>query len=686
MYPIHVREAIKVNNIDWVGDLYKRNIWQHTKAPAETLGLSIPEVLNLSLRNLYQFWKQFPEKFHIKIPNILSLEIRNLFRDYSDAPPEKVQMNLPTVIGIYLRSYLQKLFYYPLDDTFVVHLPEIADLHKKNVVDKYLEPEYGKMNIQLPEVVEMHFRNVLQTHNQEGEVIYLTLPEDIQIDGTVKPYVRFPVLSGSVNLDEVFNIDLSWEDESITHTGYYLFRDTSPIPVNTTLEPIQEFNREADAFVDWDLEEDTTYYYRITPKSMYGRLFSNLLSLYVPLYLRAPHSFEAGFQSLSPAVDGDGSIHSLTKILSVDSRFLSTDKISSVSGEYAYQIFMSEPEHQLVKVESPYKVTGFSKLEQILRNAKARFLSLENPDNPYTEFFNEISLRNVSIKYVDIKEPESIDISFAGITKAFIRNAFVVLGAAIENRTGNYDSVTEPQSVIGLGTREVMIRNPEAFLLTNGEIKAIAGFYTEDISLRPGEHRYITEAEISDLVAESFYNPSTIIDPVYSYSSVNKATGWGEYREETTVRNVDYVFIDFSTRDITATSFSLTGVGDAAVYCILGSDIEGLKCRYVKEVTPYDVLPHVSTLDMPRNIRTSIEEDQEFTLFSGYLPPVGYPLTYDTYRVGSSIIPVFKTQVIPGDATRFTIYERMFKSKEVTSGYTPPDGVGIRFSLFVDGD
>ncbi|AMD43555.1 hypothetical protein HWA94_gp01 [Pseudomonas phage ZC08] len=684
MYPIHVRETIKVNNIDWVGDLYKRNIWQHTRT-TENLGMALPQVLSLSLRNLYQSWKQLPEKLHLKMPKVLSLSIKNLFRRYISTPV-KFHIKLPTVVGVYLRSYLQKLFSYPLDHIFVLHLPEVVDLHKKNVVSKYLEEEYGKLNIQLPEVVDMYLRNVLQTHNQQGEVIYLTLPEDIQIDGTVKPYIRSPVLSGSVNLDEVFNIDLHWEDESITHSGYYLFRDTSPIPANTTLEPIQEFDRETDSYVDWDLEEDTTYYYRITPKSVYGRFFSNLLSLYVPLYLRAPHSFEAGFQSLSQAINGEGSIQTLTKILSLDSQYQSTDKISSISGEYAYQIFMTEPEHQLIKVESPYKVTGFSKLEQTLKDAKARFVSLVNPDSPYIEFVNDISLRDVSTRYVGAQEPESIKTSFAGITKTFIRNAFVILGAAIENRSGSYDSVNEPQSVVGLGTREVMIRNPEAFLLTNGEIKAIAGFYTEDISLRPGEHRYITEAEISDLVAESFYNPSTVIDPVYFYSSVNKATGWGEYQEEITVRNVDYVFTDFKTRDITASSFSLTGVVDAAVYCILGSDIEGLECRYVKEVTPYDVLPRVSTLDMPRNIRTSIEEDQEFTLFSGYLPPVGYPLTYDTYKVGNSVIPVFKTQVIPGDATRFTIYERMFKSKEVTSGYTPPDGVGIRFSLFVDED
>lgn len=685
MYPVHVRESIKVNNVDWVGDLYKRNIWQHTKA-SESMGVGIPEVLSLSLRNLYQFLKQVPEKFHIKLPQVLSLEIKNLFKEYTDSTPEKVHMKLPTVLSIYLRSYLQKLFSYPLDDTFVVNLPEITDLHKKNVVDKYLETEYGKMNIQLPEVVGMYIRNVLQTHNQQGEIVYLTLPANIEVGGTVKPYIRPPVLTGSVNLDEVFSIDLNWEDESITHTGYSLFRDTSPIPTDTTLEPIQEFNRESDTYVDWDLEEDTTYYYRVTPKSVYGRFFSNLLSLYVPLYLRAPRDLVAGYQSLSLPVDGEGSIQSLTAILSMDTRYLSTDKISSVSGEYAYQIFMANPAYDLVKVESPYKAEGTSKIEQILRNAKAQFASLINPDSPYVEYFNDISLRNISNYVISTKAPENVATTFGGITKAFIRNAFVILGSAIENRYSTFDSITEVQNQQGFGTREMMLRNPEAFILANGKIFALAGYYENDIGLRTGEHRYTAIADFSNIEAGPYFNPGQVFNTKYILNPVERVWGDGSYLDEIHTRLEKVKYFNTEVDGVAAQIKSMSGIQDPRVYCILGSDTQGLECRLVKEFTPYDVLSQWSSLDLPRQIRTSIEEDQEFTLFSGYFPPVGYPLTYDTYRVGSSVIPVFKTQTIPGDAARFTIYERMFKSKEVTSGYTPPDGVGIRFSLFVDED
>jgi len=684
MYPVHVRDSISVNNIDWVGDLYKRNIYQHAGAQ-ENIGVKVPNVLSVYLRNLYQFWKQFPEKLHLKMPKVLSLDIKNVLRRYTNTPV-RMHIKHPQVVELFIRSYLQKLFSYPLDDIFVVHVPEIVDLHKKNIVSKYIEDEYGKLNIQIPEVTEMSLRNVLQKYQHEGETIYLTLPQGIEITGTTKPYIRSPVLSGSVILGEVYNIDLEWQDESLTHTGYLLYKDTAPIGADTTLEPIQEFNRYTTVYEDWDLEEDTTYYYRITPKSMYGRFFSNLLTLYVPLYLRAPRDFVVGYQSLSLPVEGKGSIQSLTAILSVDSRFLSTDKISSISGEYAYQIFMSDPDHDLVKLESPYRVEGTSKIEQILRNAKARFASLINPDSPYVEYFNDISLRNIGNYVISTKAPENVATTFGGITKAFIRNAFVILGSAIENRYGTYDSVTEVLNQQGFGTREMMLRNPEAFLLVNGEISALAGYYQDDISLRTGEYRYTSVADFSNIEAGPYFNPSQVLNTQYILNPIERVWGDGSYHNEIHTRLEKVKYFNTGVDDVAAQIESMSGIQDPRVYCVLGSDTHGLECRLVKEFTPYSILSQWSSLDLPRRIRTSIEEDQEFTLFSGYMPPVGYPMSYDTYRIGDSVIPVFRKQVIPGDTTRFTIYERMFKSKEVTSGYRSPNGVDIRFSLFVDED
>lgn len=684
MYPIHIRDSISVNNIDWVGDLYKRNIYQHART-RENIGVRVPNVLSVYLRNLYQFWVQLPEKMHLKMPEVLSLSIKSLLRQYTSTP-EKMHMKLPQVVGVFLRSYLQKLFSYPLDDIFVVHVPEVVDLHKKNIVSKYIEDEYGKLNIQVPQVTEMSLRNVLQTYQHEGETIYMTLPQGIEITGTTKPYIRPPVLSGSVVLGQMYNIDLEWQDESRTHTGYLLYKDTAPIGTDTELEPIQEFDRYASAYEDWDIEEDTTYYYRITPKSMYGRFFSNLLSLRVPLYLRAPRDFEVGYQSLSLPVDGKGSIQSLTAILSMDTRYLSTDKISSISGEYAYQIFMADPVYDLVKVESPYKIEGTSKIEQILRNAKSRFASLINPDSPYVEYFNDISLRNISNYVISTKAPENVATTFGGITKAFIRNAFVILGSALENRYGTFSSVTEVQNQQGFGTREMMLRNPEAFILANGKIFALAGYYENDIGLRTGEHRYTALSDFSNIEVGPYFNPSQVLNTQYILNPVEEIWVEGSYQNDIHTRLEKVKYFNTGVNDLAVQVKSISVIQDPRVYCILGSDAHGLECSLVKEVTPYDVLSQWSSLDLPRRIRASIEEDQEFTLFSGYLPPVGYPLEYDTYVVGDSVIPVFRKQVIPGDMTRFTVYERMFKSKEVTSGYRPPNGVGIKFSLFVGED
>lgn len=684
MYPFVVRDSISVNNIDWVGDLYKRNIYQHIR-PQENIGISVPNVVSMYLRNLYQFWVQLPEKMHLKMPEVLSLSLKNILRRYTNTP-EKMHITHPQVVGLFIRSYLQKLFSYPLDDIFVVHLPEVIDLHKKNVVSKYIEDEYGKLNIQVPQVTEMSLRNVLQKYQHGNETIYLTLPQGIEITGTTKPYIRPPVLSGSVELSEVYNIDLEWQDQSLTHTGYLLYKDTAPIGVDTVLDPIQELDRYTTTYEDWDLEEGTTYYYRITPKSMYGSFFSNLLSLYVPLYLRAPTDFEVGYQSLSLPVDGQGSIHSLTAVLSMDTRYLSTDKISSVSGKYAYQIFMADPVYDLVKVENPYNIEGTSKIEQILRNAKARFASLINPDSPYVEYFNDISLRNISNYVISTKAPENVATTFGGITKAFIRNVFVVIGSAIENRYGTFDSVTEVQNQQGFGTREMMLRNPEAFLLKNGELFALAGYYEDDIGLRTGEHRYTAVADLSNIEAGPYFNPTYVLNTQYTLNPVERVWGDGSYQNgiHTELEKVKY--FNTGVNSVAAQVDSLSGIQDPRLYCILGSDTHSLGCRLVKEFTPYDVLSQWSSLDLPRQIKTSKEEDQEFTLFSGYLPPMGYPMGYDTYVVGDSVIPVFQKQVIPGDMTRFTIYERMFKSKEITSGYRPPNGVDIRFSLFVDED
>lgn len=676
-----------MNNVDWVDDLYKRNLYQHHEVNEDTVTVKPPEVVSLSLRNLYQFWKlKFPEKIHIKMPQVLSLDIKNLFNRYVSTPV-KLHVKVPEVFDIYLRSYLQKLFSYPLDDIITVELPEILDLHKKNIVDKYHEQEIGKMNIQLPEVEEMYLRNVLQTHTQVSEVLFLTIPEGIEISGTIKPYIRPPVLTGSVQLGEVFNIDLEWEDDSVTHTGYLLFRDTSPIPVDTTLEPIQEFDRETFTYEDWDLEEDTTYYYRVTPKSLYGRFFSNLLALDVPLYLRAPHSFTASFQSLSLPLDAVGYVNTLTKILNVSTGYLSTEKISSITGEYAYQIFMKDPVFSLSKLESPFEVIGTSEAEFEVWNAHADFASLEQATDHNASYMDEIYLDDVSSVYTTVEKPEGVDTSYGSLTKSFMENVSVILGSDIEDVFHAFTSMAPALSIEGTTSLEPVITSIEATPMDVAEVTEITGQYEDVINIETLRQVYASLGGPDGISITEIDTSVEIFNANYSYESNSRpAPDLVLYEAETSIRDVYYKFIDTTVTPVLSLYVDGGYISDTKVYCILGSDTNGIECRFILGAVPTDIENQWSSLTEPRRITYTSEEDQEFTLFSGYLPPVGYPLGYDTYVVGDSVIPVFHKQVIPGDMTRFTVYERMFKSKEVTSGYTPPNGVGIRFSLFVDED
>ena len=131
-------------------------------------------------------------------------------------------------------------------------------------------------------------------------------------------------------------------------------------------------------------------------------------------------------------------------------------------------------------------------------------------------------------------------------------------------------------------------------------------------------------------------------------------------------------------------SFGLTAIDPQRVYCVLGSDVYGVDCEYTKAVEYFGIQARTLTMDKPFVVETAYYEDQEFTIFSGYLPPVGYPMEYLTYRVGTSIVPVFAGYPTPGDSTSFTLYEKMFKSREIRSGYTPPKGTEISFSLFIE--
>ena len=417
---------------------------------------------------------------------------------------------------------------------------------------------------------------------------------------------------------------------------------------------------------------------------MYGRFFSNLLTLHVPLYLRAPHSFEVGYQSLSLPVDGIGAVNTLTKIWTAEFNFLSTEKASSVSGEYAYQIFIEDPLYRVAKVESPYQLTGTSKLEHILHGENARYRSLRKAGINYVEFFNDISLYGVSTHLNKVLEPENIVRSFAGITKGFIRDTFVILGSLLENRQQAYDSITEPVSIVGHGSREMILHQPEAFILHGGQLSAIAGVFSNATHMSNEGYYYSGVNAATEAAYSNYSEPVRLSTLEYSYVPVNKATGEGSYEDYLHVRNPTSEYLGYRLSNILGDSFGLTAIDPQRIYCVLGSDAYGVECEYTKAVESYGIQARMLTLDKPFEVETAYYEDQEFTIFSGYLPPVGYPMEYLTYRVGTSIIPVFAEYPTPGDSTSFTLYEKMYRSREIRTGYAPPKGTEIRFSLFIE--
>ena len=90
--------------------------------------------------------------------------------------------------------------------------------------------------------------------------------------------LTFPILEGEIINDNL--IGLTWDDSSVTHTGYLLYKSLEPIPVDTTQEPYRQLGHDVKQFDDSvDMPPNTTIYYRVTPRTVYGNLFSNQLEL-----------------------------------------------------------------------------------------------------------------------------------------------------------------------------------------------------------------------------------------------------------------------------------------------------------------------------------------------------------------------------------------------------------------------
>ena len=688
MYPLLFSESFRINNAN-ISNLSIRNVYQHT-SDLRNLKISHPSLFSLSIRNLYKSFRQFPERLKVNIPTVTYLWISNLYNKHRP-PEESFRVNFPVLTNMYIRNQLQQLFTYPLDETIKMGLPTPLDLHHKNVVSKYLEQEIGVFKINTPSEISLEQKNILNKTSQTGPQLEVAIPTDIHFSGTVKPYITNPILSGS--FDDFFEnqtyktvINLDWEDESITHAGYSLYKDTNPIPENTNLTPIFTGGREVFDYVDSDIEEDTTYYYRVTPVSYLGKFFSNLISVVVPIYLRAPHSFTASYQSLSYTVNSVGKVMTLTEVNGTAGKFLDLNKVLPTDGKYLYEIHLSNTQKYFTSLTPFYGLEGKSVLEKVLRKERANYTTVMEPERLDYIYKDEISVGGISHTLNKVKSVTSLTEAFRGITKSFIKGSFVILGSVTENRKSNYLSTSPLKSLQGFGYREMVLWKPNAFIKVGGDVKALAAYYINKISNRNIRKVLNLTPELSNLDAVRYVNEPETRKITRYLSKLDPVLGTGSYTTKPYIETGEPVFLNYGIEGVDAKIKTYSSVIGYKVFCTVGSNIEQIECSKVNVPNPFNTLTSVSTLDMPRSIKTSVEEDQDTVLFSGYLPPVGYPLDFESYVVDGYVIPIFKRQTIPGDKTRFTIYEKLYKSKEITSGYTPPEGTAIKFSLFVDED
>lgn len=212
-----------------------------------------PRVTSLSIRNLYNRFRQAPADF-IKLlkPTVLSLSIRNLYNRLTPVR-DSFSISLPAITSVGVRSLLQELRTWGSDETITVSLPNSLEIQIKNIVNSY--------------------------DKSDSVDIKVGLPGSIELGGSVKPVLTSPVLRGTEDRDTVSNT-LLWGDRSRTHTGYTIYRSLEPIPVDTTQEPYIHLGRDVKQFDDSDgIPLNTTVYYRVTPKTVYGNLFSNQVEL-----------------------------------------------------------------------------------------------------------------------------------------------------------------------------------------------------------------------------------------------------------------------------------------------------------------------------------------------------------------------------------------------------------------------
>lgn len=268
---------MRVHNVKRVSDVTIRKLYQKSSPETQDMAMTIPRITSLGLVNIktvYHSLIQAPSIINISKPRVLSLTLNN--RHNKLKPPiDPLSVTLPNLTSLKVTPHLQRLSTWGLDETINLTLPNDIKIHIRGKADLH---DIQDVKIDNPLLLDADLRYLHNETTQLGPAFGIALPQVIELRGSVKPVLTIPVLVGTEDRYAVSN-KLTWDDSSITHSGYWIYKSLEPIPIDTTQEPYKQIGRDVNHFDDLMVDKDTTYYYRVTPKSVYGNLFSNQVEL-----------------------------------------------------------------------------------------------------------------------------------------------------------------------------------------------------------------------------------------------------------------------------------------------------------------------------------------------------------------------------------------------------------------------
>lgn len=577
MYHILNRDTLRLTVPQSIS-LFIRSIWQHTEA-IENFTMSVAATTHVWMRNIYQSREQYPEFIKITVMKPLTLYLRNLYRRFQPEV-ERMFITLPESLQFHLRNHYQRLITNPKDEVMTIGLPNSTELWIRDLVNAYdmTHLDWDVFSIHTPNAYSLELKNVLNKYHSEGDDDFqLYVISDFIIDSTCKPAIDYPLnLQGVINehqdrIDNIFDIDLTWVNTSLTHTAYLVYRDTVPIPRDTTMLPYATIDYYAEAFNDPSVEEDTTYYYRVMPKSIYGRLFSNQVTLMVPLSLRAPSNVTGIFSSLSETRNVSVVIETLEEpILSMSSYDgLSKPKYTKFSYEpsldFTYVTFEATRLHRAVVTGKSYD--GLSTLLEL----SADFTTQQSVRNFISSFNGLTTVGSAKHSVTIIERPVYMQHSFAGLTKIDANDPYVRLDSAVLDPNFDYTSQSSLDNVA----------HGYQGLTATGDL---VGEYNTLFNVDDVQSSIDTQESVFDL-RTNFKSLDNVIDAMQNYDGLTDVTG------------VNHSLVDISIADGSSTFDSLTGTNQANVHVTNLKDLTDIRFSVEQGTNLSDLTAGFSSLD-----------------------------------------------------------------------------------------